>query len=149
MKLFKLFVAIIMFFSGSILFAQSNEIIDDVLSQKELSCGNGAYLILTASGKISEDSTTEEALAFLKEKKWIKKDRTIVDAMSLGEYSLAVMKSFSLTGGLMYTLFPSGRYASRELGYKGYIRRDQGAYRSVRGTEAISLIGTIARSMEK
>jgi len=145
MKIRKILVLFI-FFIGTQLFAQSNEIIDEILVQERLSVENGAYLGLTAAGLIVYDLTPTEALSFLKEKEWIRDNRNPGDEMSLGEYSFILMKGFSMSGGLMYTLFPSPRYASRELGYKGFISRDAGAYRSLSGSEAVSIIGQIVRS---
>lgn len=145
MNIRKLVILAILFISGARLFAQSNEIIDDILSQDRLSCENGAYVVLTATGLVSEESSPEDALAYLKEQGWIGKNRTATDDMSLGEYSLAIMKGFSMTGGLMYTIFPSARYASRELGYSGYISRDAGAYRGLGGSEALSILGQVLR----
>ena len=55
------------------------------------------------------------------------------------------MEIFNMKGGIMYTLFPSPRYASRELGFKGYIKSDYGAYRTVSGREAIQILGRILR----
>jgi hypothetical protein len=124
---------------------QSNDIIDKVLSQEEISCGYGAYLALNAAGYVEDETTPEEALSLLKEMGWMKKTKESDDIMSLGEYSLALMQGFSLKGGLMYSLFPAPRYASRELGFKGYIARDSGAYRSLTGNEAISMLSQIIR----
>ncbi len=132
-----------------VVFSQSNDLIDETLSQIQLSCGNGAYLALTAAGLISENSTDEEAVSFLKQEGWIGKSRSADEPMTLGEYSLALMKSFSMPGGIMYTIFPSARYASRELGYLGYISKDSGAYRSLSGSEAVSILGQIIRSRSK
>lgn len=147
MKLRKLLVITAFFLTSAALFAQSNEIIDDILGQKALTVENGAYLGLSAAGLIGDDLTPEEALNFLKDEGWIKAKRNSGDEMSLGEYSLVLMKGFSMSGGMMYTIFQSARYASRELGYKGYISRDAGAYRSLSGSEAISIIGQIVRGM--
>ena len=135
----------LIFLSSLPVFAQSNNIIDDVLAQEELSCGNGAYLALSASGLIEEAFTPEQALDFLKANGWINEKRQSSDSMSLGEYSLALMRGFEMKGGLMYSIFKAPRYASRELGYKGYISREPGAYRTLTGSEAISILGQVIR----
>lgn len=129
-------------------FAQSNDVIDDVLAQNKLTCGNGAYLTLTAAGMIEDSLTPEEALDVLKQKGWINDSRESSDCMSLGEYSLALMQGFDMKGGIMYSIFKAPRYASRELGYKGYISREPGAYRTLSGAEAISILGQVIRRGE-
>ena len=143
----KIIISSLFLLAAVIVSAQSNEIIDDILEQDKLSCGNGAYLALSAGGLIPVDSSTEEAAAFMIERGWLSSAKSETDEMSLGEYSLAIMKAFKIKGGLMYTLFPSPRYASRELGYLGYISRDSGAYRTLGGGEAVSILGQILREM--
>ncbi|MDC7125180.1 MAG: hypothetical protein PQJ46_06425 [Spirochaetales bacterium] len=126
-------------------YAQSNEVIDEVLVQDKLTYGNGAYLVLTASEIIDESFSLEEAMSAGKEMGWIKDKKQIDAPISLGEYSFLIMKSFDMKGGLFYSIFPSPRYASRELAYQGYISKDSGAYRKLSGQEALSLIGQIVR----
>ncbi len=65
------------------------------------------------------------------------------EPVSLGTYSHMLMEAFDISGGIMYSLFPSGRYASRELGFRGYIRGDSGAYRTVSGQEALGILGRV------
>ena len=146
MKKILIFTLFSIFSAG--IFAQSNDIIDDILKQDYLSCGNGSYLVLTAGNLIADSATVEDALSFSKKQGWISEKISAADKMSLGQYSLAVMKTFKISGGMLYTLFPSARYASRELGYLGYISRDSGSYRNLNGNEAISIIGQIVRDME-
>ena len=141
----KNFALVVLFIIGTSLFAQSNEIIDDILSQERLTCANGAYAALTAAGLIADESSPEDAFTYLKDQGWIRQSRQANDEMSLGEYSFALMKGFSMSGGIMYTIFPSPRYASRELGYMGYISRDAGAYRGLGGSEALSILGQVLR----
>ena len=139
------FFLTVFYITAAVLSAQSNDIIDSVLGQEKLTCGNGAYLALTAAGLIEDDASVDDALMVLKKNNWIGESRSASDEMSLGEYSFALMQGFDIPGGLMYSLFPSARYASRELGYLGYISRDAGAYRSLKGSEAVSILGQILR----
>ncbi|MBN2628352.1 MAG: hypothetical protein JXA95_16930 [Spirochaetales bacterium] len=145
MRFKNIFLATFSYFFILSLSGQSNEIIDKVLSQEKLTCGYGAYLTLNAAGYVGDEATPEEALSLLQDMGWMKKSKAADDFMSLGEYSLALMQGFSLKGGIMYSLFPAPRYASRELGFKGYIARDSGAYRSLTGNEAISMLSQIIR----
>ena len=145
MDMKKLISLILFVITASFLYSQSNEVIDDVLSQDKLTCGNGAYLALNAAGLIEDDLSPEMALEVLKEKGWIKDKRLSSDVMNLGEYSLALMQGFSMKGGIMYSIFKAPRYASRELGYQGYISREPGAYRTLSGSEAVSILGQLIR----
>lgn len=146
-KLEKFVIGVVLCLSAASVSAQSNDIIDVVLKEQELTCGNGAYLVLTAAGMIDEGVTPAEALAELKELGWIGSGRETDDSMSLGEYSAVIMRSFSMPGGIMYSITKSPRYASRELGYLGYISSDPGAYRTLKGNEALSILGLIVRKL--
>ncbi len=134
--------------SASGVFAQSNEIIDEVLLQQELSCGHGAYLVLSASAQEEDAASVEDAWQTLLASPWasgLAADKEAGDPMSLGEFAYLVMQAYEIPGGLMYRIFPSPRYASRELGFKGIIARDAGAYRNLSGQEALAILSTTAR----
>ncbi len=139
-----LFIALI-FVSPLSAFGQSNDVIDGILEAEILNCGMGAYLVATAAGLGDDNIAPAQAFILLQEKNWIKEFRTPSAGMTLGEFSFLIMKGFEMKGGLMYSIFPSPRYASRELGFMGYISKNSGAYRSMTGGEAVSIIGKIMR----
>ena len=125
--------------------AQSNKIIDDLLRESTASYGNTAYIVLTAAEILPEDTDEEAALYEVGKRGWNPKQKGIYNPISLGEYSHMLMQAFNIRGGIMYSIFPSPRYASRELGFKGYIKKDFGAYRNVSGREAMQILGRILR----
>lgn len=125
--------------------AQSNEIIDNLIAETSASYGKAAFLVLSAAEIIPEDADEEEAWAALSERGWNPKNRAKDNPIFLGEFSYIVMEAFNIKGGVMYTLFPSPRYASRELGFKEYIKSDPGAYRNMSGREALQILGRILR----
>lgn len=121
------------------LFSFSGEDMDRLLEMDHLT--RGVALSLIEEGAASRpDAAHPEALDLFRE-------REASGEVSLGEFSYMVMKAFSLKGGILYSLFPSGRYASRELGYKGFIRGDYGAYRKLSGTEALGILGRVLNSL--
>jgi hypothetical protein len=139
------FLPFILLISPSRAGAQSNKIVDDLLLETTASYGNASYMVLTAAGLIPESAEEEDALAEAVKRGYNPKGKGIYSPISLGEYSHMLMQVFDIGGGIMYSIFPSPRYASRELGFKGYIKRDFGAYRNVSGREAIQILGRILR----
>ncbi|HTP57693.1 MAG TPA: hypothetical protein VMM82_02180, partial [Spirochaetia bacterium] len=63
--------------------------------------------------------------------------------VSLGDYSYLLMKAFNVTGGIFYSLFPSPRYACRELGFLRVIPSDARPLRSVSGEEAVRILSNM------
>ncbi|MEM5948741.1 hypothetical protein WKV44_09320 [Spirochaetia bacterium 38H-sp] len=135
-------------FISSIAVAQSNEVIDKILNQKAITCGYAAYLILNAGGIISEDTSPDSAWERWLNMGYVKSNKKAQDPISLGEFSFLITKTFDIPGGMMYSLFPSPRYAARELAYLGYIAENPGPYRNLSGKEAISILGRILRGQE-
>jgi hypothetical protein len=129
----------------ALLFPQSNHIIDQLLQEEKATYGKAAYLVFTAAGTLREEESEEEAMKELEKAGLKPGDAGPEDPISLGRYSYLIMRAFSMGGGLFYSLFPSPRYASRELGFKGYIREDSGAYRTLTGREAIAILGRVLR----
>ncbi|MFP3040224.1 hypothetical protein LQZ19_00230 [Treponema primitia] len=89
--------------------------LERVLGLKTVSCEDAAWFILSATAALPPDSSPAEAYNFARENKWLPKKTRAEGAITFGGVSLLIMKSLSLKGGLMYTLFPGPRYSYREL----------------------------------
>lgn len=144
-SLIKLIIPIAFIFISQLqTFAQSNEIIDSLLSEKYADYGKAAYLTLSAANLVDRnaiaDNAAREALSFLKGSGWKLKIKSPDEKINLGEYCLLVMKSFKMQGGVMYFVFPSPRYASRELYSLGFIDGSKDPYRKISGEEAVSIL---------
>ena len=141
---FKVFFLLFLFiFTGLNLIAQSDEVIDELLAEKKASFGKSAYIVLTATGMISEDASEDKALSLIREKGWKSLKKDIEEPINLGELSYIIMKAFEMKGGLMYTLFPRPRYASRELSYLGMISGSFEMYRVPSGEEVLRILGRV------
>ncbi|MDC7227357.1 MAG: hypothetical protein PQJ61_11400 [Spirochaetales bacterium] len=116
-KVFLILTSLLIFISAVGLSAQSMNIIDDLLDQEVAEYGEAVYLITVGSGAVNESASISEAMSTAAEEKWISKRADADDSISLGEVSYIIMKSLKIRGGLMYKLFPSPRYAVRELAY--------------------------------
>ncbi len=126
--------------------AQSNQLLDQILAQPELSFGQAAYLLLTAAQKLPEQSSPEQAAEALASSGWRVKARPAEEPMPLGEYSYLLMQAFGIRGGLMYRLFPGPRYATRELASRKWITGRAWPGRALSGEEAVRLLGAVMES---
>ena len=123
--------------------SQSNRLIDKLLRQQEATYGETCYVILTAGGFAPEETTVEECLAILESNRWMLPGKQVEDLMSISELCYLLMKSLDMSGGLMYALFPSPRYAFRELTFRGLIDEGTGPFRLVSGNEVIRMVGNV------
>ena len=130
-------------------FGQSNELLDVLFEEPTTSLGQAAYLVLTASGRIPDDSSPADAAAALSGQGWSVPERSADEPLTLGEYSYLLMQAFELKGGVMYRIFPGPRYAGRELAYLELIKGDTSPYRTFSGEEAIGILGRLMEWKEE
>ena len=81
--------------------AQSNDTLDRVLAESELSWGSAAWLALRATDRIPDATTPAEALARLETLGFGVAHHPPTDVISLGEYAHLLMQLFELDGGIL------------------------------------------------
>lgn len=138
-----LLLAVALLAAAGSVWGQSNEILDVLFEEPATTLGQAAYLVLTASGRIAEDSSPADAAASLAGQGWSVPQLDAEEPLTLGEYSYLLMQAFELKGGLMYRIFPGPRYAGRELAYLKLIKGDTSPYRTFSGEEAIGILGRL------
>jgi hypothetical protein len=129
--------------------AQSNEVLDALLEEETTSYGQAAYLVLTASARIPDDTSPAEAAAEMAGQGWKVPTRAAEEPLTLGEYSFLLMQAFELKGGIMYRIIPGPRYAGRELAYLKFIKGNTSPYRMFSGEEAIGILGRLMEWKEE
>ena len=144
-----IFCAIVLLMCSVTLAAQSNLVLDELLEEDQASFGKAVYITLTASGIVPDDSSPEQAVAVLEEQNWGLTLRGADEPITLGEMSFLYMRAFDMKGGIMYRLFPSPRYASRELAYLGFINGDSSSRRIPSGEEALRVLGNLLEWKEE
>jgi len=135
--------------AAGVVWGQSNEILDILFEEPATTLGEAAYLVLTASGRIPDDSSPADAAASLSGQGWTVPQRSADEPLTLGEYSYLLMQAFELKGGVMYRIFPGPRYAGRELAYLELIKGDTSPYRIFSGEEAIGILGRLMEWKEE
>ncbi len=147
-KRLKVFLLSVSFFLLQLpLFSQSNELIDKLLGERHADFGDAVYLVLAGANLVDKDATVtdagEVAINYLKKSGWKVRIKKPDEEITLGEYSLVIMKAFKITGGIMYTIFPCPRYASRELYYLGFVTGSKDPFRRISGMEAVSILQSV------
>jgi hypothetical protein len=126
--------------------AQSNSVLDILLSERQATFGNSVYLVLAAANSISQDADVEAAVKFVNDKGWLKEQKTAEDLITFGQYSYVLMKAFGVPGGIFYHLFPGPRYAAREVVYRKWSPVDVGPNDSISGSQVIYILRTFLDS---
>ena len=121
---FVLFVFAAAFFVSPITAAaQSNETLDIIYGEEQLSAGSAAYLLLTALEKLEDEATPSQAFAALSalagdyELTRVLEDMEADTLLTLGQYSFLVQNLFGLPKGMMSIFLPGPRYSARDLGF--------------------------------
>lgn len=129
--------------------AQSNEFLDQVLSEEELSYGSASYLVLASAGLIDADATAEDAVAHLEREGMGLPGKTAETPLTIGEYSYLLMQVYGLSGGMLYRIVPGPRYASRELSHRGIIQGRAYPGMSISAERGMRILGRVLQLDER
>ncbi|TVR75624.1 MAG: hypothetical protein EA427_00090 [Spirochaetaceae bacterium] len=128
--------------------SQSNEIVDRILAEEELTYGSAAYLLLLASDSIDEDATLASAAEALNRSGLGLENRGANDPITLGEYALLTMRVFAVPGGIAWSIHPAPRYATRELEYRRVIQGQVYPNMKLSGERAMRILGRVLNLRE-
>ncbi|MGA2615213.1 MAG: hypothetical protein ABSG38_17395 [Spirochaetia bacterium] len=123
--------------------AQSNAVVDSLLSEKAATFGEAVYMVMAAITAVPDTASPADAITALQAQKWEVKVQDASSPVTLGQYSYLLMRAFKMRGGLMYSLFPGPRYAARELAFRKLISGDSSPYRTLSGEEVVQILGSV------
>ncbi len=129
--------------------AQSNEILDAVLAEEQLTYGSAAWLLLLANSSVTEETTRTEAVAAIARAGIGLPDRAANETVTLGEYALLAMRVFEIDGGFAYRILPSPRYATRELVFLKIIQGHDYPGMSLSGERGMRILGRVLGLRER
>ena len=141
-------IPVLLLFSALWVPAQSNEVLDRILAEEQLTYGSAAYLLIVATGKAEEGTSAEQAASLAQKEGFALEGVGSADGLSLGQYSFMLMRAFDLTGGVMYRILPSSRYATRELAFTGVIQGPAIPGMAVSGNEALRMLERVLHQRE-
>ncbi len=106
-----------------LLSAQSNVVLDEFLNQQNADLETSLWLLYLSDKKIPSESLPDDALDLFIQAEYSKKifNTDPQRPITFGEFAYIAMETLDLPGGMMYTMFPSPRYAAREFLYRGWI----------------------------
>jgi hypothetical protein len=122
-------------------FAQTAAKLDAVLDTERVSYAQAAGIILPAAGRL--DPEAGETRAFSAAGAWLPRRAERDGPITMGELSHLVMRSFNLTGGFMYALFPGPRYAYRALAWRRLLPPNADPARFLTGEELLHITGLV------
>ena len=125
--------------------SQSASYLDAILESEHVRYQDAAYVLLLGAGLITDELSPAEALRFLEERGWGLPRLSPVDELTLGSYSLMTMRVFGLRGGPMYSLFPTRRYAVRELRFRGLVQGRSAPGSPLSGERALRILERAVR----
>jgi len=141
----------LLFLPGTVsLFAQSNEIIDTILAERELSAGSAAYLLLNIE---PANAPADTSAAFTRLKSTYDLSSFTVnseaDPVSLGLYAYLLQWELSLPRGLGSRMFAGPRYALRDLKFLKIVQGSGEPSSSLSGERALRILGRALTEMEE
>ncbi len=142
------FLLVALFLVATLLSAQSNEMIDSILSEEVATIGSAAYVALSAAELINDDTTPSRAVSVAVEAGWLPEGTDAGAPATFGRLAYMLMGALDVKGGLMYRIFPGPRYAAREFVYKGWSPERRGPNDSVSGQFLLRVTGNFLESVE-
>jgi hypothetical protein len=107
-------------FSAAAARGQTAADMERLLDAGGITCAQAAYFVLAAALE-DPPRSPEAAFAAALEQGWLPAKSESNGGITMGGFSLLLMKAFDIKGGLMYRLFPVGRYAFRDMAAQGFI----------------------------
>jgi hypothetical protein len=136
-------LVLLSFFLASSLFSQSAAVMDSLVGNPELTWTQVSYLVFTASGQLAETSEPERAFALLQQLDWVAPGIEADSPVPLADFAWLLARTWRVSGGLWFNLFPGPRYAFREFQYRGWLPAGLDPGSEVSGAQAIGLLGKI------
>lgn len=128
------------------LVAQSNQRLDELLSQAPARVDSVAYLLMASAGLVDEAVDPSAAFDAAMSAGLLEKTLRPEDPVSVELLAFLVMKTQKYPGGIGWMLFPNPRSAYRELSFQDLINSSAGPLRQVAGDEVIRTLNEVIAS---
>lgn len=143
MKVMKRILSVLfILFAAGVAFAQSADVVTDILESDEATYGQVCYLSAIHQGLISEEASYEDAVSVLLSKGQIPEDVGAYDSVYMANLAFIYVQIWpNIKGGLMFTLtHGSPRYAFKKLKSDGIITDDTDPNAVVTGAQALNIL---------
>jgi hypothetical protein len=146
----KLPITLALLFCAVLVWGQSAGEMERLLNTSEISCADAAYFVLQSRLE-NPPQNSQAAFSLALEKGWLSKksgpDKPD-SLVTMADISFLIMRAFKLEGGLMYRLFPGGRYAYREMISMGFIEGRLYSGSKVSGGQFLQILGNVLSTQE-
>ena len=140
----RIFLFLVVLFVGSVVFAQSADVVTEILGAEEATYGQVCYLSAIHQGLISDDASYEEAVEVLFSRGQIPENVSAYDSVYMANLAFIYMQIWpNIKGGLMFSLTKgSPRYAFKKLKSDGVISQNADPNQIVSGRDALNILTT-------
>ncbi len=129
----------ILFCTGTI-YAQSADVITEILQSEEVSFGQVCYLSAVYQGLVSDDASYQEAIDALYDIHQIPERYYETTSVPMANLAFIYAQMWDVKGGLMFRITKgSPRYAFRQLKFDGIIADTIEPAKTVSGWEALNI----------
>jgi len=132
-------ILFVLFIAGSV-YAQSNEVITEILKTDEVTFGQVCYLSAVYQGFVQEDASYEDSIKALYKMKQIPDLGYENDTVAMVNLAFIYAQMWKIRGGIMYQMTNgSPRYAFKQMKADGVIAEYIAPSHIVSGYEALSI----------
>lgn len=136
----KILVAVFCLFITCSVFAQSADIISEILETEKATFGQVCYLAAVQQNLVDENASYEDAVKVLYENSLIPNNEDPQASIPLVDIAYIYSRLWPVNGGLMYRLTKgSPRYAFKQFQSDGILSKDQDPGDFVSGAKALSI----------
>jgi len=133
-------VLVFTFLLAASIYAQSADVITDILDTKEVTLGQICYLTAVQLNYAEESSSYENAVSIMQEKGFLKSDKSADSTIPAEEIAYLFSKLWTVKGGLMFRLTKgSRRYVFKQFQRDGIIKATVDPMESISGSDALSI----------
>ncbi|MBR1639468.1 MAG: hypothetical protein IJ688_08795 [Treponema sp.] len=131
---------------SSVLFAQSADVITEILSSQQANLGQVAYLCAIQQNLVQEDASYEDAVAALVSEGLISEESDSSESVTLARASFLLSKNWEINGGVMYSLTNgSQRYTFKQFVADGVLAPTAEPSSFISGAEVLNLYSACLR----
>ena len=136
----KIMVLVFTFLLAASIYAQSADVITDILDTKEVTFGQICYLTAVQLDYTDENSSYENAVIVMQEKGLVKAGKNAESAIPAIEVAYLFSKLWTIKGGLMYRITKgSPRYVFKQFQRDGIIKSTIDPSELISGSDALSI----------
>lgn len=99
---------------------ETDDVLDKIYEGEFAPLKESVWLVLNGAGRLNESDNLSEADAYIESKGWSS------DYLTKGQLALMLAENFELPRGILYQLFPTPRYALKDMIYLNIM--DEGVF---------------------